>query len=78
MQVQEELERFNEDMAYFDAHRQELLARYPERWVAVYDGRVVGTAKHLPRLMAQLERQGIPKGRAFVEYVTGHDDLLIL
>ena len=78
MQVQQELERFNEDMAYFDAHRQEILDQYPERWVAIYDSRVVGTAKNLPRLMAQLERQGIPTGQAFVEYVTGHDDLLIL
>jgi hypothetical protein len=78
MQVQQELERFNEDMSYFEAHRQELLAQYPDRWVAIYDNRVVGTAKDLPRLMAQLEHQGLPTGRVFVEYVTGQDDLLIL
>lgn len=78
MQVQQELERFTADMLYFDQHRHELLRQYPDKWVAIYQNQVVATAKTLPRLVKQLERKGIPKGRAFVEYVTAKEDLLIL
>ena len=76
--VQEELQRFNQDSSYYEAHHQELLETYPEQWVAIYDQQVVGVAKDLKRLVARLQRAGIPTGRAFVEYVTAKEDLLIL
>lgn len=77
MQVEQDLERFQDDMAYLDHHRDEILKHYPERWVAIYQHQVVGAAKALPRLIAQLERKGV-RGKAFVDYVTDHEDLLIL
>lgn len=77
MQVKEELDRFQDDMAYFDRHREEMLDQYPEKWVAVYKHEVVGAAKALPTLVAQLDRKGL-RGKAFVDYVTEREDLLIL
>jgi hypothetical protein len=35
-QVREDLERFTQDMVYFDRRREKLLRQYPDRWVAVY------------------------------------------
>jgi hypothetical protein len=78
MQVQQELERFTRDMRYVDEHRQELLGRYPERWIAVYNQQVVGVAKDPKRLVRQLERKGISSGQVFREYLTEQEDLLIL
>ena len=78
MQVQQELERFTSDAEYFDQHRSELLAQYPERWVAVYSHRVVGAAKDPKRLRRQLERKRIPPGQAYWGYLTEQEDLLIL
>lgn len=76
--VQEELKRFKRDTSYYEAHHKELLEKYPEQWVAIYNQQVVGAAKDLKRLVAQLQREGIPQGRAFVEFVTAKEDLLIL
>jgi len=78
MQVQQELERFRADVAYFDEHRRELSEQHPQRWVAIYNQKVVGAAKDLERLIKQLERKGIPRGRAFVDYASEREDLLIL
>lgn len=78
MQVQQELERHRRDAEYFQQHRAELLARYPERWVAIYDQQVVGAAKDHRRLVRQLERKSIPPGRVFRHYVTDKEELLIL
>jgi hypothetical protein len=77
-QIQEDLERFTQDMLYFDQHRDELLRQYPDRWVAVYHQQVIGAAKDLKRLVRQLERKGIPAGRAFCEYLTDEETLLIV
>lgn len=76
--VQQELERYSSDMLYFDEHRQDFLKQYPERWVAIYNHQVVATDKTLKRLVSQLEEKGVPAGRAFLEYVTDQEDLLIL
>ncbi len=48
MQVEQELDRFQDDMAYFDRHREEILKQYPEKWVAIHKHEVVGAAKALP------------------------------
>ena len=78
MQVRQELARFTADVEYFDRHRREIHSQHPDRWVAVYNQQVVGAAKDFKRLIRQIERKGIPRGRAFVEYTTERDDLLIL
>jgi hypothetical protein len=77
-QVQQDMERYRADAAYFDAHRAEFLQRYLEQWVAVYNQEVVGTAKDIKRLVKQLERKGIQPGRTYREYVTDKEELLIL
>jgi hypothetical protein len=76
--VQREIEQFTADVKYFDAHRKELSAQYPDQWVAVYRGRVVGAARKRELLYAQLEKAGISRGSAFIEFTTESDDLLIL
>jgi hypothetical protein len=43
--VQQELAQYQRDAHYFDEHRGELLAQYPEHWVAIYHQQVVGVAK---------------------------------
>lgn len=76
--VQQELERYRNDALYFEEHRQELLERYPEQWVAVYNREVAGTAKRLPQLLRQLEKHGLPRADVFIEHISAKDDLLIL
>lgn len=76
--VQQELEQYRNDAEYLEAHREELLEQYPERWVAIYNQQVVGVAKDAKGLKKQLERKGIPPGRVFREYLTHKEELLIL
>jgi hypothetical protein len=78
MQVQQELERYRSDALYLEEHRRELLKQYPDRWLAVYDQHVVGASKDIKRLVAQLQRKGIPASHTVVRYLTDKDELLIL
>jgi hypothetical protein len=76
--VQQELEQYQRDAHYFDEHRGELLAQYPEHWVAIYHQQVVGVATDAKRLKSQLERKGIKPSRVYREYLTKQEELLIL
>jgi hypothetical protein len=78
MQAQPELDRFTQDALYLDRRRQELLERYPDQWVAIYQQTVVGAAKNPERLVRQLERKGIPSGQTYWEYLSTKDELLIV
>ena len=46
-----------------------LLKRYPNRWVAVHNGVLVGTSKKREWLRARLRRKGIDPDRAVVRYL---------
>jgi hypothetical protein len=38
------MEQFKSDIAYFDKYRDILVEQYPEEYVAVYNGRVIGSS----------------------------------
>ena len=78
MQAERPLELYSADSAYFREHYEELLARYPDRWVAVYDRQVVAVAEDQNELISQLEREGIPPAEVYRERLSTDEDLLIL
>jgi Family of unknown function (DUF5678) len=75
---QAELRRFHQDTDYLRTHLKELLDRYPEQWIAIYNREVVGAATDFDSLLAELKKTGIPIGQALVEQMTRQDDQLIL
>ena len=77
-QVQVELERFKGDSSYYEAHHQELLEKYPEQWVAIYNEQVVGASPDYEQLLGDLEERGIPIERALFKQLTRKEELWIL
>lgn len=76
--VQAQLKRFQRDTAYYEQHREELLEKYPEQWVAIFNEQVVGASPDFYALLDGLQAKGVPVGQALVEFVTREDVLLIL
>ena len=65
-QRQADLRRFRRDVAYYAEHRDELLARYPEMWVAIFDRELVGVAADPRALVAALKERRILAGQALI------------
>ena len=63
-------EQFKQDLAFIDEHREELLAHYNERWVAVYKGEVVGYGRHYNRILAGLQRLNLPVDQIPIRYLS--------
>ncbi len=74
----EEWARFRGDTAYFEVHREELLEKYPDQWVAIYNQQVVGESADARQLLADLKGKGIPLGQVVVKYLPKKEELLIL
>ena len=72
-QVDQELQRFHQDVLYVEAHYEQLLKQYPEQWVAIFNQQVVGASPNLEQLLDELQAMGIPPGQGFVEHLTTED-----
>ena len=72
------LERFEADACYVEQHWDELLAKYPDHCIAVYDQQVVGADKDPRRVVEALKRKGIPPSHAYRKWLSTSDDLLIV
>jgi hypothetical protein len=77
-QVQAELQRFKKDTAYYEAHHEELLKKYPEQWVAILDQKVVGASPDYEKLLNEVQAKGYSVGQVLFEHLTSSDELLIL
>lgn len=73
-----ELDRFQRDIDYFQAHQEELFDQYPEQWVAIFDEQVVGADPDFDKLLADLRQRSVPVEKAFVEHLTRHEVVLIV
>ncbi len=76
--VQAELERFGKDTEYYEVHYEELLAKYPEQWVAIFNEEVVGASADYDQLLADLQAKDIPIERALFKHLTRKEEIWIL
>jgi hypothetical protein len=63
-------ERSAERRAFWAAHYEEYLAKYPEQFVAVQDGKVKATNPQLAGLIAELRRQRIEPRDCWIEFLS--------
>jgi len=68
-QIAREGEQFSKDIRTFSRMLPEWLGRYPNRWVAVYNGKVVGTSKKRRWLERRLSAKGIDPDCAVIRYL---------
>ena len=66
------------DIEFYEAHYQELLARYPDQWIAIMDQEVVGAADDAFELVAELKAGDIPADRVLRRHMGTGSELLIL
>ena len=66
------------DVEFYEAHYPELLAQYPDQWIAILDRKVVGASDDAFKLVAQLEADGVPSNRVLRRHMTKDAELLIL
>ena len=65
-----EYKQFTRDSLYFKVHAEELKAKYPDCYVAVFEGRVRAASPDREAVLDELRRKGIPSLRTAIKYVS--------
>ena len=72
------IEGHGRDVDYYEAHYQDLLAQYPDQWIAILNQKVVGASCDAFKLMSELEAGGIPANEVLRRHMSKESGLLIL
>jgi hypothetical protein len=64
---------FKRDLAFIEENKEELLGKYINRWVAVYNSEVVAHSKHYGDVISQLERANKPVDQIPIRYISKYD-----
>jgi len=76
--VLEDFARHERDVEFFEYHHKELLEKYPDKWVAVYDVEVIDTDKDFFALLDHLKEKGIPTNKTVIHFMDTDPKPLIL
>jgi len=68
-QIAREGEQFSQNIRFLSSTLPELSGKYPNRWVAVYGGKLVGTSKKLRWLESRLRAKRIDPDKAVIRYL---------
>lgn len=77
-EICEGLQQFKRDGEYWHGHRAEFLALYPNQWVAVFEGRMVGHDADNQALLDRLDEEGVDVLQAYIEFVSVRSGFNIL
>ena len=73
-----DLQRFRKDAKMLSSKRINFAEKYPNRWVAIYGGKVQADADSLDHLLARLDALNIPRGKAVIRHMNQSKRRMIL
>jgi len=76
--IEMKLRRFEEDARYLQSLREELLRKYLDQWVAVYEQSLVAHGKTISELRKQLSTKRIPQNEAVIDFIASERKSLLL
>ena len=73
------LEQQERDYLFLNAHREEWIAQYPDRWIVVYLEELVENDSASPEeAIRKAIEKGVPSGQGVLEYLTTNPTMMLL
>jgi hypothetical protein len=72
------IRRFEEDFLYLQSLWHELMHKYLNQWVAVYDKSIVAHGKSIHELRKKLTLKHIPQNEAVIDYISSERKSMLL
>lgn len=73
-----DINQFKRDTLFVEKHRDELVSKHPNKWIAVYKRQVQGVDSDLTNLLKILDQKSLPRGQTVVEFLSTEKKLLII
>lgn len=74
----EDQRRLNRDIKYLLSHLPKWRKEHPNRWVAVYDGKLVAVEGSRDRLLKAIDQQKLPLRKVLIDFVREEETAFIL
>ncbi|GAI76639.1 unnamed protein product [marine sediment metagenome] len=76
--VELRIRHFEEDFQYLQSLWHELMDKYLNQWVAVYDKSLVAHGKNIHELRKKLSSKGVPQNEAVIDYISSERKSMLL
>ena len=76
--IHEELNAFSEQVEHLDSNRKHLLKEFPNKWVAMFESEIIPVSDTLEEVLGEIDKKGIPRSDAVVEFLNTDPQALIL
>jgi len=76
--VARDLRAFSRTGQFLSSNERRLLKKYPDQWVALYDGKVRASAESFDEVISKLEQQQVPPNQSIIWYMDTSGRKLIL
>ena len=73
-----QIESFQKTAERFSEEKPNLIEKYPERWVAVYEGEVIADAETMGELLDKVDKIGKPRSEILMRFLTRKPRTMIL
>lgn len=64
-----ELQKFRKDTKLLSSKRINFIAKYPKKWIAIYDGQVRADARSLKQVLIKVDQLKLPREGVVIRYV---------
>jgi hypothetical protein len=77
-QIQMSLQSFSDNAGSFTLSKDEALAKYNNKWIAIYNGRIEAVADSLEILASEIRAKDIPASQTLFRHISPKDKVYIL
>lgn len=78
MAISSEFRCFRKSGLLFSSHHKRMIDKYPEQWVAVYDGKVKAHDHDYDIVLSRIDQIGIPRELTLMRYITKNRSSMVL
>jgi len=73
-----ELTMFENDFLYFQQELKNLRKQYPNRFIAVHNGKIIGSEPSFDELKKELEKKELDVSKVVIEFVPEEETFMVL
>lgn len=73
-----EMNQFKKDIEFLESRSKDLIKKYPDHWVAVYEEKLVGSNKDFSALFSELKKNEIPTNKTVIRFLSTKPIKIIL
>ncbi len=77
-QIDRELSQFRETSKMLSSKNPRMNEEYPDQWVALFDGKVQASGMSMERVLHEIDKKEIPRGRVIVRFIEKNPRTMVL